>query len=245
MNAMAQSMVERVELNAGGDLSILRLFIEADIVVQAVMVALLLASVWCWAIIWDKSRLVRRLTRLADVFENSFWAGGSLDGLFDKLGKRPTDPMAATFTAGMREYRKASEKGTGGLTASMRVNLAQRVERVMHVTIGRELAIAEKGLNVLASTGAVAPFVGLFGTVWGIMNSFAAIAHSKNTSLAVVAPGIAEALCATALGLVAAIPAVLAYNKFAGDLARYADRLEGFSIEFSAILSRNLEQSHG
>ncbi len=214
------------------------LFWQADMIVKVVMLMLLVASVWCWAIIIEKLMRIRRLNAQADAFEESFWSGGSLDALYDRIGQNPADPMSATFAAGMREWRHAADRGIG----SMKGSLQQRVERVMSVTIGREMLRAERYMTFLASVGSTAPFIGLFGTVWGIMNSFTSIAASGNTSLAVVAPGIAEALFATALGLVAAIPAVISYNKFTTDLGRYADRLETFSGEFSAILSRHLEE---
>ena len=174
----------------------------------------------------------------AEQFEESFWSGGSLEELYDRIGSRPLDPMSAIFVAAMREWRRAAAKGLQGGN----VSLPQRIDRVMHVTLGREMDILERNLGVLASVGSTAPFIGLFGTVWGIMNSFQSIAATKNTSLAVVAPGIAEALFATALGLVAAIPAVIAYNKISNDMDRYAKRLENFSGEFGAILSRQLEE---
>lgn len=221
------------------DITMWGLFLQADLVVKFVMLTLLFASVWCWAIIIEKLMRLRRLNSQADGFEEQFWSGGSLDQLFDRVGNQPPDPMSATFAAGMREWRHAADRGLGG---TMRTSLQQRVERVMAVTIGREMARAERYMTFLASVGSVAPFIGLFGTVWGIIHSFTAIANTNNTSLAVVAPGIAEALFATAIGLVAAIPAVVAYNKFTTDLSRYADRLETFAGEFAAILSRHLEE---
>lgn len=221
------------------DITMLGLFLQADWVVKSVMLMLLAASVWCWAIIIEKMMRIRKMNAQADAFEDSFWSGGSLDALYDRIGSQPDDPMAATFAAGMREWRHAADRGIGG---AMKASLQQRVERVMFVTIGREMARAERYMTFLASVGSVAPFIGLFGTVWGIINSFTAIANTNNTSLAVVAPGIAEALFATAIGLVAAIPAVVAYNKFTNDLTRYADRLDAFAGEFGAILSRYLEE---
>ncbi len=215
------------------------LFMQADFIVKFVMLLLLSASIWSWAIIIEKLTRLRRLNAQADAFEDTFWSGGSLDQLYDRVGQRPDDPMSATFAAGMREWRHAADRG---LAAGMKASLQQRVERVMSVTIGREMGRAERYMTFLASVGSVAPFIGLFGTVWGIMNSFTSIAASNNTSLAVVAPGIAEALFATAMGLLAAIPAVVAYNKFSTDLGRYAERLEAFSGEFTAILSRHLEE---
>jgi len=213
-----------------------------DPVVICVMLGLVGASVWSWAIIFEKYQLVRKLKAGADSFEDSFWSGGSLEALFLKIGKRPSDPMAATFAAGMAEWKLAMEKNAAARDNEAKASLHQRIERVMTLTIGRELARCERHMIFLASLGSTAPFIGLFGTVWGIMNSFSNIASSQNTSLATVAPGIAEALFATGVGLVAAIPAVLAYNTFSSEFARYADRLEGFATEFSAILSRHLEE---
>lgn len=224
-------------LEPAHDLSMIGLFLQADWIVKLVMLSLIFASIWSWAIIVDKLVRLRRLTVQADQFEEAFWSGGSLDELFDRIGNRPIDPMSAVFVAAMREWRRSAQRGLGLATGS----LQQRIERVMSVTIGREMERLEKFTPFLASVGSVGPFVGLFGTVWGIMNSFSAIAASKNTNLAVVAPGIAEALFATAIGLVAAIPAVLAYNKISGDLARYANRLDNFSAEFGSILSRQMD----
>jgi len=223
------------------DLTIVGLFMQADIVVKIVILILVLASFWTWAIIFDKVIRIRRLTAQADKFEESFWSGGSLEELFDRISNRPPDPMSAIFVAAMREWRRSAAKGLLG-TDQLRTNLQDRIERVMDITLGREMEQLERHLIYLASVGSSAPFIGLFGTVWGIMNSFASIAAAKNTTLAVVAPGIAEALFATALGLVAAIPAVLAYNKLSGDMSRYGHRLEAFSGEFGAILSRQLEE---
>ena len=217
------------------------LFLQSDSIVKFVMLILLAASFWSWAVIFDKVLRLRRLQQAASSFEDTFWSGGSLDDLYDRVGQRPIDPMSAVFGAAMREWRRSAAKGLLG-TPGMRSSLQQRIERVMNVTVGREMDRVERFMSFLATVGSTAPFVGLFGTVWGIMNSFQAIAASKNTSLAVVAPGIAEALFATALGLVAAIPAVVAYNKLATDFGRYASRLEGFATEFSAILSRQLDE---
>ena len=222
-------------------LSIFELFLQSDTIVKLVMLMLLVASFWSWAVIFDKTLRLRRLKQAAESFEETFWSGGSLDDLYDRVGQRPIDPMSAVFAAAMREWRRSAAKGLLG-TAVMRASLQQRIERVMNVTVGREMDRVERFMSFLATVGSTAPFVGLFGTVWGIMNTFQAIAASKNTSLAVVAPGIAEALFATALGLVAAIPAVVAYNKLATDFGRYAGRLEGFATEFSAILSRQLDE---
>lgn len=222
------------------DLSIWGLFLAADIVVKAVMLMLVVASLWTWAIIFEKLRSIGREFRYADEFEDEFWSGGALDQLYDTLGPEPDGIMARVFSSAMREWRRASARGNANANGVQ--YLSQRIDRTMSVTIARELAFIEKGMTFLASVGSVAPFVGLFGTVWGIMNSFQSIAQSKNTSLAVVAPGIAEALFATALGLAAAIPAVVAYNRFSSQIETLASRLETFSGEFSTILSRQLDE---
>jgi biopolymer transport protein TolQ len=221
------------------NLSLWGLFLEADIVVKLVMLILLLASIWVWAIIIEKSISVRRVNREANSFEDEFWSGGSLEELYEREGADPTNPIAAVFGAAMSEWKRTVRiSGVDiGHTA-----VRERIDRAMNVTIMREMERLERWMIFLASVGSTAPFVGLFGTVWGIMHSFSAIAAMHNTDLAVVAPGIAEALFATAIGLVAAIPAVLAYNKISNDLARFAGRLEGFGSEFSAILSRQTEE---
>jgi biopolymer transport protein TolQ len=221
------------------NLSLWGLFLEADIVVKLVMLILLLASIWVWAIIIEKSLSLRRVNREANEFEDEFWSGGSLEELYDREGADPTNPIAAVFGAAMSEWKRTVRiSGVDiGHTA-----VRERIDRAMNVTVMREMDRLERWMIFLASVGSTAPFVGLFGTVWGIMHSFSAIAAMHNTDLAVVAPGIAEALFATAIGLVAAIPAVLAYNKISNDLGRYAARLEGFGSEFSAILSRQTEE---
>ena len=223
------------------DLTVWGLFLQADWIVKAVIVLLVVASFWTWTIIFEKVIRIRRLRAQARQFEEAFWSGGSLEELFDRIGTRPPDPMSSIFVAAMREWRRSAAKGLLD-TDQLRAGLQERIERVMDITLGREMEQVERHMLYLASVGSSATFVGLFGTVWGIMNSFASIAASKNTSLAVVAPGIAEALFATALGLVAAIPAVLAYNKLSGDIGRYGHRLESFAGEFGAILSRQLEE---
>ncbi len=231
--------VDATNLAAGGDLSLLGLFLQADLVVKVVMILLLLASVWVWAIVFEKVVSLRRANRAADGFEDRFWSGGSLDELYDAEGSRPTHPVAAVFGAAMGEWRRSAQVVGADMS---RGSVRERVDRAVSVTVGREMERMERWMVFLASVGSVAPFVGLFGTVWGIMRSFSAIAVSKNTNLSVVAPGIAEALFATAIGLVAAIPAVLAYNKLSTDLSRMAGRLESFGTEFGAILSRQSEE---
>ena len=242
---MDQSIIAASTLagsSAGVEMSIWGLFIQATLIVKAVMLLLIFASVWSWAIIFEKIWRFRKLDASASRFEDMFWSGGSLDDLYDRVGASPSDPMSAIFTAAMREWRRSLESGLGQSTSSLG-NLQQRIDRVMQVSLSREMAQLERYMTFLASVGSTAPFVGLFGTVYGIMNSFQSIAMTKQTSLAVVAPGIAEALFATALGLVAAIPAVIAYNKISTDLGRYANRLESFAGEFSAILSRQFEEA--
>ena len=227
------------------DFSIFGLFLNADIIVKLVMLLLLAASVWCWAIIFDKAGRLTLLGRKTAKFEHMFWSGQSLEKLYEKIGSNPPDPMAAVFAAGMREWRLGS-KGNAAGDSTLRAGMQQRLERVMQVAASRQITRLETGLTILASVGSAAPFIGLFGTVWGVMNSFTAIAETQNTNLAVVAPGIAEALFATAMGLVAAIPASVAYNKFSEDLAHYGERLDGFVSDFSAILSRYMDaQSDG
>jgi biopolymer transport protein TolQ len=218
-------------------LSMGQLFLNADWVVQGVMIGLLIASVWVWAIAVDKLMLYARTRRAMDSFEQAFWSGQSLDELYQSVASRPTHSMAALFVAAMREWKRSLE----GHPRSF-AGLQSRIERVMDVTIQREIARLERRLLVLATVGSAGPFVGLFGTVWGIMTSFRAIAGQQTTSLAVVAPGIAEALFATAVGLIAAIPATIFYNKFVSDVNKQAQRLEGFADEFAAILSRQIDE---
>ena len=227
---------------AAQDLSVWGLVLRASPVVKIVLLLLVLASFWSWAIIFEKGLRMRRLREEAARFEEAFWSGGSLDDLYDRIENRPGDPMSAVFVSAMREWRRFAARGAAGTESAVH-SLQQRVERVMDITVGREMERLERYMIFLASVGSAAPFVGLFGTVWGIMTSFTSIAAAKNTSLAVVAPGIAEALFATALGLVAAIPAVIGFNTLSNDIGRYAQRLENFAAEFSAILSRQLEET--
>lgn len=230
---------------AGGpgvvDFSIWGLFARSDLVIKFVMVLLVAASIWTWTIIIDKMVRLRRLRQMADEFEDQFWTGGSLDAMYDSIGTNPADPMSAIFAAAMAEWRRTAARGMV-ITERMRESLRERIDRVMEVSLRREVERLERYLVFLASTGSTAPFIGLFGTVWGIMNSFQAIANAQNTNLAIVAPGLAEALFITALGLFVAVPAVAAYNKFSSDITRFAARLESFSAEFTAIMSRQLEE---
>ena len=224
---------------AGGDLSLITLFLQADIVVKLVMILLLMASIWVWAVIFEKITALRRINRAATAFEDRFWSGGSLEDLYEQEGVRPIHPMAAVFGAAMGEWRRSSRVAGADMA---RGSVRDRIDRAMNVTVVREMERLERWMVFLASVGSIGPFIGLFGTVWGIMHSFSAIAAMHNTNLSVVAPGIAEALFATAIGLVAAIPAVLAYNQISTALGRFASRLEGFGVEFGAILSRQSEE---
>jgi len=232
----AEVLKGAIQPAAGGGFSFLELFMQASPVVKIVMIGLLLASVWSWAIIFEKIFAFRKARVDADKFEQVFWSGQDLTELYNGLSRGRTIAMAALFVAAMREWKRSVD-------GSMRVlgGVQMRVEKVMDVTISREMERLDRRLLFLATVGSTAPFVGLFGTVWGIMTSFQAIAVSKNTNLAVVAPGIAEALFATALGLIAAIPAVIFYNKFAADSALLGQRLEAFADEFSAIVSRQID----
>lgn len=222
-----------------GDFSFWSLFLRADWVVKSVMIVLIGVSLWSWAIAVDKFISFRLLKKRATSFEETFWSGRTLDELSKGLSKETRDPMARVFAAAMREWDE-SRRGPRSEMASF--STQERINGVMNLVVNRELAKAERGLSVLATVGSASVFIGLFGTVWGIMNAFRAIAVSQNTNLSVVAPGIAEALFATALGLIAAIPAVIFYNKFSTDLDRYAGRLEGYADELSAIISRKISK---
>lgn len=239
---MEPTVLPAAAAHTAGSMSVWSLFWGAEPIVQLVMIGLLAASFWCWTIIIHKTMKLRFLYTSAEGFEESFWSGSSLDELYDRIHNRPQDPMSSIFCAAMREWRRSITKGSLPRNEG-RGTLHQRIDRAMQVTHSREMDQLEKHMGFLASTGATAPFVGLFGTVLGIMHSFQEIAHQQNTNLAVVAPGIAEALFATAIGLVAAIPAVIAYNKLNGELARYSNRLEAFANEFSSIISRQLEEA--
>lgn len=224
------------------DMSIIGLFLQADIVVKTVMVLLAALSLWSWAVAIDKFMLFRDLNAKGEEFEKLFWSGRPLEEIARSAQNRGKDPFGRVFLAGAQEW---AESARVGLADGAAVQLAQdRCDRVMRAAITREMTVAGRSLSVLASIGSSAPFIGLFGTVWGIMNSFTAIAANQQTNLAVVAPGIAEALFATALGLVASIPAVIFYNKYAGDLDRFGDRMEAFSDEAVARLSRRMGERY-
>ncbi|HEY0104947.1 MAG TPA: protein TolQ, partial [Rhizomicrobium sp.] len=223
-----------------GGLSVVSVFLRADPIVKAVMLILLVASLWSWTIIFNKWIAFGTLRRKATKFEKVFWSGQSLDELYQQFAPKADNPMAATFVSALREWRRAFEGGAP--REALVPGVKDRLEKAMSVTILRETDGLERQLGVLATVGSTAPFIGLFGTVWGIMNAFTAIAAQHNTTLAVVAPGIAEALFATAMGLLAAIPAVIFYNRFVNEIGRYSNRLDAFADEFSAILSRQLDE---
>jgi biopolymer transport protein TolQ len=222
-------------------ISIVSLFLHADRLVQVVFILLLAASIWSWMIIINKGLALSALRRRADKFEKVFWSGQSLDELYQQFAAKADHPMATVFVSALREWRRAFEGGAPPREA-MLAGIKDRIDRAMSVTINRETDGIERQLGFLATVGATAPFIGLFGTVWGIMTSFSAIAAQHNTTLAVVAPGIAEALFATAMGLLAAIPAVIFYNRYVNEIGRYSNRLDAFADEFSAILSRQLDE---
>ncbi len=224
---MNSAVTEVTTQSIAPELSLIGLFFHADWVVKIIMLGLFALSIWCWAVIFEKIRLLRNLNDRADRFEELFWSGISLNELYQKLSKTARDPITLIFTAAMNEYMRGGE------------NLNMRLDRAMRATYGRQVAFLERNISVLGTTASVAPFIGLLGTVWGIMNSFTAIAGSQNTNLAVVAPGIAEALFATAIGLFAAIPATVAYNKISQDVDKHCNRLETFMEEFTIIIDRN------
>ena len=217
---------QAVGLASSADFSIVNLFIKADIIVKSVIVILIAASVYSWAIIIEKIRLFKKINQSSDEFEEKFWKSRSAESFYNSLPSKIDDPMANVFKDSMQVVMKTRSKS----------NLSEKLQSVLEVNIEKQMNILEKNYTFLATVGSTAPFIGLFGTVWGIMNSFQSIAISRNTSLAIVAPGIAEALFATALGLLAAIPAVVAYNKFSSDSRKYSQRLDNFSKRFISII---------
>ena len=239
---MDTNLVTAMELGAGAvshNLSPWQLFLEADIIVKAVILLLIVCSFWSWAIIFEKVTRYRRVTRQAAAFETMFWSGGSLQQLFESVQQEATHPMSRLFESAMREWQRFSTGNNPQLDTARLEGLQRRITHAMDVTLDRELDQLQKYLGFLATVSSTAPFVGLFGTVWGIMNSFQSIAASKDTSLAVVAPGIAEALVATAAGLFAAIPAVCFYNYFTNRVRIYVSLIDDFSLEFLNISERN------
>ena len=217
---------QAVGLASSADFSILNLFLRADIIVKSVIILLIASSIYSWAIIIEKYRLFKKINQSSEEFENKFWKSRSAESFYNSLPQDMDDPMANVFKDTMQVIVKSKSKS----------NLSNRLESMLEVNIEKQLNVIEKNFTFLATVGSTAPFIGLFGTVWGIMNSFQSIAISRNTSLAIVAPGIAEALFATALGLLAAIPAVVAYNKFNSDSKKYSQKLENFSKRFTSII---------
>ena len=222
----ADIATQAVGLTSSADFSILNLFIRADIIVKLVIIMLIVASVYSWAIIFEKFRLFKKINQTTLEFEEKFWRSRSAETFYNNLPSEIDDPMAMVFKDSMQTVLKSRSKS----------NLNERLTNIMTTNIDKQMSVIEKNFTFLATVGATAPFIGLFGTVWGIMNSFQSIAISRNTSLAIVAPGIAEALFATALGLLAAIPAVVAYNKFNSDARKYSNKLEDFSKRFISII---------
>ena len=223
----AEIATQAVGLGGETDFSIIKLFIRADFVVKSVIVVLIAASIFSWALIVDKYKLFKKINLSSDEFEQKFWKSKSAESFYNNIPANSNDPLANIFKAGMGEMLKSKTRSS---------NQSERVSRILEVSTEREMLTIEKYFTFLATVGSTAPFIGLFGTVWGIMNSFQSIAISRNTSLAIVAPGIAEALFATALGLLAAVPAVVAYNKFNSDARKYLQKRENFSKRFLSIL---------
>ena len=217
---------QTVGLASNTDFSIISLFLRADIIVKSVIIILIASSVYSWAIIFDKIRMFRKINKSAEEFEEKFWKSKSAETFYNNLPATLDDPMAKVFKSSMQALMKTRSRS----------NLSERLSGILEASIEKQMNIVEKNYTFLATVGSTAPFIGLFGTVWGIMNSFQSIAISRNTSLAIVAPGIAEALFATALGLLAAIPAVIAYNKFSNDSKKYTQKLENFSKRFISII---------
>tara|TARA_Y100001970_G_scaffold285221_1_gene404354 strand:+ start:580 stop:1260 length:681 start_codon:yes stop_codon:yes gene_type:complete len=217
-----------VGLGGSTDFSLVQLFLRADFIVKSVIIILIAASIYSWALIFEKYKLFKRIEKSTDSFEEKFWKSRSAESFYNTLTNREKDPIANIFQSAMAELIKTKSKSSSVQSA--------RVSRVIEISADKEIKLIEKHFTFLATVGSTAPFIGLFGTVWGIMNSFQSIAISRNTSLAIVAPGIAEALFATALGLLAAIPAVVAYNKFNSDSKKYSGRIENFSKRFLSII---------
>ena len=217
-----------VGLGGSTDFSLIQLFLRADFIVKSVIIILIAASIFSWALIFEKYRLFKRIEKSTSSFEDKFWKSRSAESFYNSFSNRDKDPVANIFQSAMVELVKTKSKSSSVQSS--------RVSRIIEISADREINLIEKHFTFLATVGSTAPFIGLFGTVWGIMNSFQSIAISRNTSLAIVAPGIAEALFATALGLLAAIPAVVAYNKFNSDSKKYSGRIENFSKRFISII---------
>lgn len=227
------------EITAKTSLSMYGMFLDSDIFMKILILSLLTASICCWSIIFDKIFLFKRIRMGIKSFEEQFWSGGSLEAIYNKYAQNPNNPLALIFVNAINEFRRslADRKKTG---ASIKIQ--ERIDKVMQIAIDKQVDKMETKMIFLASTGSVAPLLGLFGTVWGIMASFNAIGLTQSTNIAAVAPGVAEALFTTAVGLIAAIPAVIAYNKLSNDIDRISHKMETFSDELSAILSRQIDQ---
>tara|TARA_S200000501_G_C20570633_1_gene632752 strand:+ start:26 stop:700 length:675 start_codon:yes stop_codon:yes gene_type:complete len=217
---------QAVGLGSNTDFSLINLFLRADIIVKSVIIILIICSVYSWALIIEKFRLFKKINISSEEFEEKFWRSKSAETFYNSLPSNIDDPMASLFKESMQSLLKSKSKA----------NLSERMRGMLEAGIEKQISKIDKGFTFLATVGSTAPFIGLFGTVWGIMNSFQSIAISRNTSLAIVAPGIAEALFATALGLLAAIPAVVAYNKFNNESKKYTQKLENFSKRFLSII---------
>ena len=219
-------------------LSMYGMFMDSDIFMKALILSLLFASIWCWTIIFDKIRSFKKIRNAMKDFETKFWSGGSLENLYTTYAKTTTNPLASIFVAAIQEWRRSTKEGTNKKAT---IKLSERVDKVMQIAIDKQVDKMETRMTFLASTGSVAPLLGLFGTVWGIMDAFNAIGATQSTNIAAVAPGVAEALFTTAVGLIAAIPAMIAYNKLTSDIDKLTQRMERFSDELGTILSRQAE----
>ncbi|HEU5046889.1 MAG TPA: protein TolQ [Rickettsiales bacterium] len=237
----ATDIANGVAVPVAHKMSFLGMFMSAEPVVQIVMLMLLLASFWAWATIFDKWLTFRTINAKATKFETDFWASEALDKFYERVKKKANHPMGVIFVAAMDEWFRSRIRDIAAANLAQKLGVRERIHQVMMVARNREIEKLENGLGFLATIGSSAPFIGLFGTVLGIMHSFTSIAVAKNTSLVSVAPGIAEALFATAIGLFAAIPAVIAYNKFSGELEKFSGKLEDFSVEFNLLMSRQIE----
>ena len=233
-------MTDEINISDNIEASIWSLILQADLVVRIVMLLLLFLSIVSWSIIFEKLSKIRKLNKNADIFEKTFWSGLNIETIQSNIGNTPTHPMESIFITGMKELALSNSVKSKNISDNQLTE--KRIEKVMISSFNKEMDNIEKHINFLATTGSAAPFIGLFGTVWGIMNSFQSIATAKSTSIAIVAPGIAEALLATAMGLLAAIPAVIAYNKISSDINRYGIRLEVFLNDFNIILSRQISK---
>ena len=223
--------------------SLFSLFTDSDLMTRLTSILMVIASIYSWAIIIEKVFFIKKIKLAGDIFERKFWSGGSLDDLFNSIKSKASDPMSLVFISAMKEWKKSSPLLRSKNNGSKTMNLHQRIDRVMTITIEKEVGKLEERIDFLSMIGSIAPLVGLFGTIWGIMTSFSAIGASQSTTLGVIAPGIATALSTTALGLIVAIPAVIGYNKITGALTKYVMKLEAFAGEFTAIISRQIDEN--